>query len=154
MAPQKPTILLVHGGWHLPVHYRPALDVLELAGYLIEAPALPSCVDGKSTPEDDAQLIARRASELVDAGKEVVAIAHSYGGMVASEALSGLGVREREEKGLAGGVKRIIYTAAFVPLPGTSIEKTSPTDSVGWLKYEVRGRVVYQDMSSILYIFR
>ena len=122
----------------MPVHYRPALDVLELAGYLIEAPPLPSCVDGKSSPEDDVELIARRATELVEAGKDVVAIAHSYGGMVASAALSGLGLRERRKKGLPGGIKRIIYTAAFVPLPGTSLEKMAPTDSVGWLKYEVR----------------
>lgn len=58
---------------------------------------------------------------LVNAGRVVVALAHSYGGQVASNALYGLGLQARSDQGLPGGVSRIIYMAAFAVKEGTSM---------------------------------
>lgn len=60
--------------------------------------------------------------KLVGDGRVVVALAHSYGGQVASNALYDLGLQTRSEKGLLkGGVSRIIYMAAFAVQEGVSM---------------------------------
>ncbi|KAL4949208.1 hypothetical protein BDW69DRAFT_174867 [Aspergillus filifer] len=46
---------------------------------------------------------------------------HSYGGQVGTNALSGLGFRERRGKELAGGIARLVYITAFVQLPGKTM---------------------------------
>lgn len=58
---------------------------------------------------------------LVSDGRVVVALAHSYGGQVASNALYDLGLQTRSEKGLKGGVSRIVYMAAFAVQEGVSM---------------------------------
>lgn len=62
---------------------------------------------------DDTALIRSYVKSLVRAGRSVVAIAHSYSGQVASNALYGLGVNARAAKGLKGGVSHLIYMAGF-----------------------------------------
>lgn len=58
---------------------------------------------------------------LIDAGKEVVVVMHSYGGVVGTEALHGLGLENRKTAGNAGGVKRMIFLTAFIPQLGQSL---------------------------------
>jgi hypothetical protein len=55
---------------------------------------------------DDASLIRRTAEMLLSQGKEVVVLAHSYGGTPTTQALVGLKVR------------RIVYLSAIVPAAG------------------------------------
>lgn len=62
---------------------------------------------------DDTALIRSYVESLVRAGRSVVAIGHSWGGHVATNALHGLGVDARAARGLKGGVSHIIYMAAF-----------------------------------------
>jgi len=50
----------------------------------------------------------------------VVIIAHSYGGVPASESLKGLSKIERAKEGKSGGVVRIGYLTALVPGVGVS----------------------------------
>lgn len=57
---------------------------------------------------------------LVRAGRSVVAIAHSDGGQVASNALYGLGVDARAAKGLKGGVSHLVYMAGFAVPEGVA----------------------------------
>lgn len=45
--------------------------------------------------------------------KEVVLVVHSYTGMPGAEAPKGLGKKERQEKGLKGGVLRVVFIMAF-----------------------------------------
>lgn len=60
-------------------------------------------------------------TELIDAGKEVAVVMHSYGGVVGTEALHGLGQENNKASGKAGGVKRMIYMTAFIPQLGQSL---------------------------------
>lgn len=59
---------------------------------------------------------------LVERDQRVVVLAHSYGGIVASEAVGGLGAPERRKRGEkgGGGVVMVVYLSAFVPKKGES----------------------------------
>lgn len=70
---------------------------------------------------DDTALIRSYAESLVRAGRTVVAIGHSYGGHVASDALHGLGVEARSAQGLKGGVSHIVYMAAYAVPEGVAM---------------------------------
>ena len=128
----SPVFILVHGGWHTPAHYRPFTEAVEARGYQIIAPSLPSTnseIPADPTAEDT-ETIAETARSLADAGKEVIIIAHSCGGIASSEAAHGLGVRERASKGLPGGVRSIVFVAAAVGEAGKTVHlaREMPTD--------------------------
>lgn len=63
---------------------------------------------------DDAVFIAKEAEKLAGEGKDVVLIAHYYGGVSVNE--SGTGVGKEKE----GGIVRLAYIAALVSAGGTS----------------------------------
>lgn len=66
------------------------------------------------------ELVKQVLEDLLIAGKQILIAAHSYGGLVASEAF---GERHtlafRTERGLSGGIVRILYFACFI-LPSSS----------------------------------
>ena len=107
-----PTILLIHGAWHYPSLYAPFCKSLEALGYEVVCPRLLSCNDAVPPTKflhDDVALIRGTAQSLLDEGKRVVAVMHSYGGMVGTDALHGL------------PIQHLIYMTAFVPPSGKSL---------------------------------
>ena len=58
---------------------------------------------------------------MINEGKEVVVLMHSYGGIVGTDAIYNLSVTERAMHGMPGGVKRLIYMCAFIPQKGQSL---------------------------------
>jgi hypothetical protein len=76
-------------------------------------PGLPSVAD-------DAAAIRQTVTKFADEGKDVVLIAHSYGGTPTSESIKGISKAEREKEGKKGGVVRVAYMTALVPALGTS----------------------------------
>lgn len=71
------------------------------------------------TMYDDAAFIAKELVKLADEGKEVVIVAHSYGGTPSSECPKGLGKEERQKQGKKGGLVRIAYVSCLVPAVGS-----------------------------------
>jgi pimeloyl-ACP methyl ester carboxylesterase len=69
----------------------------------------------------DSDLVRAYVSILVRAGHTVVAILHSYGGQVGSDALVGLGSASRAAQGLDGGVSHLVYLAGFAVPEGTGM---------------------------------
>jgi pimeloyl-ACP methyl ester carboxylesterase len=69
----------------------------------------------------DSDLVRAYVSSLVQAGHTVVAIMHSYGGQVGSDALVGLGRASRAAQNLPGGVSHLVYLAAFAVPEGTGM---------------------------------
>jgi pimeloyl-ACP methyl ester carboxylesterase len=116
MASKKPIILFVHGGWHTLEHYRTFLDILEAKGYTVVAPDLPSGLELtlENPAEADIKLFSDTARTLADEGNEIVAVVHSYSGVVATEAFSSLGIKARKAQDLQGGIRSIIGIAAFL----------------------------------------
>jgi pimeloyl-ACP methyl ester carboxylesterase len=126
-----PTLLLVTGSFALPRFYDPTLKLLPKHVDLV-LPHLPTVGEdtdkGRPGPPptmyDDANFIIEQLQRLVvEQGKDVVLIAHSYGGVPATEALGlakekGLIKSDREAKGEKGGVIRVAYMTVLVPEVG------------------------------------
>ncbi|KAK8003059.1 kinase-like domain-containing protein [Apiospora arundinis] len=124
---RKPTIVIVHGGWHVPSSYSKLADLLRSSGLEVHIPRLPSMNEIRPPNSDlatDTQLIRSYVESLVEAGRSVIAVLHSYGGQVGSNALVGLGLEARAKAGLEGGVSHLIYMCAFaMPEGGSMVSK-------------------------------
>ena len=122
----KPTIVLIHGGWHIPGTYFKFTRSLESEGFEVHIPRLPSMNEARPPDADlatDTAMIHAYVESLVDAGRHVIAIMHSYGGQVGTNALHGLGLDScvQRGEGLTGGVTHLIYMCAFALLEGGSM---------------------------------
>lgn len=72
--------------------------------------------------KDDADVVEVAIRKLVDEGRTVIVVMHSYGGLVGGEAVSeDLTLKSRQTRGLTGGVAKLFYCAAFVMPKGQSI---------------------------------
>ncbi|KAJ0116753.1 hypothetical protein J7T55_009903 [Diaporthe amygdali] len=126
----KPAIIIVHGAWSLPSpSYEPLKQQLEGLGYECYLPHLRTSGAGDDvrgqTWEADVKVILDTAQPLFDRGREVVIVAHSYGGIPGGAATAGNGVAERAAQGKPGGFKQIIYVAAFaIPAAGMDLLAT------------------------------
>ena len=111
----KPTFVLVPGAWHQPSIYSSVMDTLGAHGYPTVGLPLPSA--GAMPPnmsfDEDVKAIRDSLTELVDQDKDVILVVHSYTGMPGAEAPKGLGKKERQDKGLEGGVVRLVFIMAF-----------------------------------------
>ncbi|MCJ1377259.1 hypothetical protein MMC17_000351 [Xylographa soralifera] len=121
----KPTVLFVHGSWHSPAHFQPVKELFEAHGYPTECPCQPSfnANPASTNLEEDAKAIRSALDKLVvDEGKDVIVVMHSYGGVVGTQAVdASLGKKARQNKGLAGGVIHLLYLCAFILPLGDSL---------------------------------
>ncbi|RSM10394.1 hypothetical protein CDV31_007270 [Fusarium ambrosium] len=126
-SPEKPTIVLVHGAWHLPSHYTMLKEKLTERGFTVIQPKNASVgqvseIKGKTHLDDVAAIHKAMESSLND-GKEIIVVCHSYGGIPGTAAVEGYQLHERREKGLKGGIKHIVYVASFaLPAKGLSLK--------------------------------
>ena len=122
----KPTILIVPGSFSPAHFYYGVVNSLKDAGY--EALVYDLSSASRKPPQeaatlaDDAELFHQKAATLADQGKDVVLVAHSYGGLVASECVKRLSKAEREEEGKQGCVSKIIFLTSVIPLVGESLQ--------------------------------
>ncbi|KAI1272359.1 alpha/beta-hydrolase [Xylaria sp. FL0933] len=120
----KPAILIIHGAWHVPRSYAKLTAALESSGFEVHVPPLPSSTDvcpPKADLYEDTDMVRKFAEKLIKDGRTIVALLHSYGGQVGSNALHGLGVEARSSRGLAGGVSHLVYMAGYAVTEGTSM---------------------------------
>ncbi|KAK7419581.1 hypothetical protein QQZ08_010794 [Neonectria magnoliae] len=123
----KPVFLLVTGAWHPPQCYEPLQTDFTALGYECVIPQMPSMGHDKNgvTWQADKAKVVEAATPYFEAGREVVLVAHSYGGIPASAATEGQGIGERARKGKKGGFKSIIFVAAFaIPVKGSDLLST------------------------------
>jgi pimeloyl-ACP methyl ester carboxylesterase len=99
---EKPTIVLVHGGWADSSGWNAQVTKLQSLGYPVIAPANP--LRGLSSDADYIR------SVLVTIETPIVLVGHSYGGAVISNAAVGV-----------PNVKALVYIAAFAPDKGESL---------------------------------
>lgn len=121
---ESPVLLIVHGGGHSdPAYAQPFLTSLKKLNISAEIGSQPS--DGGFPPVGrsmygDAVYWRNKITSLLDAGKDVVMIMHSIGGIVGTEAAQGLSKAERQKAGLPGGVVHLIYLASYLADEGES----------------------------------
>jgi pimeloyl-ACP methyl ester carboxylesterase len=126
----KPSILFFPGSFVLVSVYQPIFDAVSKAGYEIKGihpPSIgPSSRQGRDGPApsmyDDAAVVAKEVEKLADQGRDVILIAHSYGGGPISQSTKGLSKEERKAQGKSGGIVRLAYMTAVVPAVGQSAQ--------------------------------
>ncbi|KAK4553029.1 hypothetical protein LTR86_009953 [Recurvomyces mirabilis] len=138
----KPSLVLVHGSWHCPQHFELVTPILEGHGYHTVPVSLPSTQSHDSPPKDladDTAAVRSAVLSELDHEKDVVVIAHSYGGCVANNALSNLDAKSRASEGKTTKVLAIIFLCAF-PIPaGTTFAQAAgigPDRSHPMLEYK------------------
>lgn len=121
----RPAIIIIPGAWHQPVHYTALAEPLRQQGYKVEVAALstmgdPDAIRAK-THHDDVEIVRALLEPHLAAGREVVLVGHSYGGLVATDTAAGFTVEERgavptgPDGGLqvqGGGVRAVVYIAS------------------------------------------
>jgi alpha-beta hydrolase superfamily lysophospholipase len=135
MPSSKPTILLIPGSFALPEFYDPVFEAVRAQGYDIKGLHKPSV--GLSSRQnrpgppptmyDDAAYIAGEAEKLIDEGKDVILVPHSYGGVPTSQCTKGLTKAERQAAGKSGGIVNIAYLTCLVPALGQTAKDVLAT---------------------------
>lgn len=126
--PPKPFTLIVPGGMTPATVYDPVVEEVTKRGQDIRAVTLPSVrlhsetgpVREPPTMYEDAAFIAKEAEALADAGRDVIIISHSYGGVPATESVRGLSKATRRREGKPGGVVRLAYMTSLIPELGVA----------------------------------
>lgn len=130
---KKPFTLIVPGGLTPAAVYDPVVAEVTRRGHDIRAVQLPSVrlrsetgpVREPPTMYEDAAVIAREAESLADAGRDVIIISHSYGGVPATESVRGLAKAVRAKEGKPGGVVRLAYMTSLVPELGVAANEVT-----------------------------
>ena len=118
-----PSLLLVHGGWHRPEHWKLVID--ELSGVDVHTVALPSSGDDPAALGDmfaDADAIAAAVAAI---DGQVVVLAHSAGGVPTTQALA-----------TASNVRRVVYVAAFLLDVGDSMLSSIGGEHAAWWRVD------------------
>lgn len=153
MPPPKPTIILLPGAWHTPDHYTTLLTTLQSLNYPTRSLKLPSVNPTNphlTTVESEAAFVREELllPEL-DAGNDVIIIAHSYGGVIAGAAAKGLGRGDRGEGKSA--VLGWVFLCAIVGFKGKMM-CPKKEDLVRWAKLdEETGMTSIPDPASCVY---
>lgn len=115
-ATSKPHILLLPGAYHNASCYDRLEPLLSSAGYQTTALTLPSV--GAEPPitsiAPDVEHVRSAIEPLLNDGKSIVVVMHSYSGIIGTTSLSGFAARDRKAQGLPGGVTGLVYLCAWM----------------------------------------
>lgn len=119
----KPTLIFIPGAWHTPEAFKIIITRLSTHGYKCIPVSSLAAGHEPAVPDlqPDIDNVHRLVQDEVDNGHDVVVVAHSWSGIVASGALDGLSISEREKNGMNGGVVKLAYICAFIPPEGVSV---------------------------------
>ncbi|HWC21529.1 MAG TPA: alpha/beta hydrolase [Flexivirga sp.] len=104
-------VVLVHGAWHAPWHWHEVAARLTARRLIVETVDLPSCRPERGDLYDDSAAI-RSALDRYD---DAVLVAHSYGGIPATDAAAD-----------HPAVRRIVYLSAYMADVGESLGGFEP----------------------------
>lgn len=141
----KPAFVLLHGAWHSPKCWDRLVGELTKSGYESVAPALPSSGASPPTPDwsADVETIRQTVLNLMEKDRDVVVVMHSFSGMTGGTSLDGLDKESRFQKGLEGGVIRLIYVIAFLVPEGFQHSPEGTRDNmVPQMKTDLKVRFV------------
>ena len=150
----KPVIIIVTGAWHVPEHYGGLSNRLRHRGFTVECPLLETnCNAGSPTQsiDDDIDQIRQLAIFHLASGHNIIAIVHSYGGMVGSHAFAGMSQYDAQYPAY---VQNLIYMSAFVPMQNESLAGIFGGQLPPWivsdgeqLTVDGPGELFYNDMN-------
>ncbi|PYH49851.1 alpha/beta fold hydrolase [Aspergillus saccharolyticus JOP 1030-1] len=122
----RPVIVIVPGAFGTPQGFEKLFPDLSQAGYTTHPGAYPSCNPSDPATVSAAQDIAFLRDNVLlplldQEGKDIVILAHSYGGVVGGGAARGLAKGTRSAEGKSTGVLGLIYVAGNITLEGESL---------------------------------
>lgn len=127
----KPVIVLAPGAWHPVSCFDNLIELLTAAGYETQTVAFPALYRAteikEPSLEHDIAAVRAVVEPLVNAGREIVLVCHSWGGFPVTSAL----------EGLAQNVRHLVYMAAFVPAIGQRIVDLTETAPPTAMKADV-----------------
>jgi pimeloyl-ACP methyl ester carboxylesterase len=134
-----PTFVFSLGAWVVPAVFDATRSRLEALGFPSECPAHPSigAEPPSKTLADDTASLRDVLTKLADEGRDLIVVAHSYGGVVASSSVEGLNKAARTAEGKAGGVVKMVYLAAFALDKGQSLLGMLGGNYLPWMKVDV-----------------
>lgn len=112
-----PIFLLVPGAWHKPATFSKLRKILSNNEYESVAIALPSTgsVPALRSTEVDVQVVRKAIDNIISTGRDVILMAHSYGGIPTSEACKYFTAKEEGK----GNIRGMIFLCAFALPPGS-----------------------------------
>ncbi|KAI0407384.1 hypothetical protein F4802DRAFT_605557 [Xylaria palmicola] len=128
MASSKPTVFFLPGGYHTSWIYDSVRSILSDRGFSTDACDLVSVgtADASVGMYSNAMHLRSQLTKIIDEGKEIVLVAHSYGGIVGSNAVDGLITEQRASQGKQGGIVLILYLAGLVVPAGRTFRSLAP----------------------------
>lgn len=133
----NPTVVIVPGAWQIDPSWAGFMQKLTGAGYDTKKVTLPSVGISLTGLDVDVAAAAAVIDPLLDAGKDVVLLSHSLGGLVAGNAVQGRDYASRQAAGKKGGVIQTIYLAAFMCTKGASLKDLMGGSYFPWMKVAV-----------------
>jgi hypothetical protein len=139
----KPAIVLVPGAWHTPTHFANLSSLLESHGYTVHCIHLPAVgphSGSRPVPKDltqDVAVLRNLVTSVLDKGSDAVVVLHSWAGIVAGNALTGLSKNERAAEGKKTGIIRCAYMSAFMAPEGVSLWDTIGGEVPPWWEIKV-----------------
>lgn len=141
----KPTILLVPGAYHTAESFHLIIPRLEALSYPLATVLLASL--GKHNPTstyvDDVDAIHKVLLPILESGKQVVIVAHSWGAIPAAASVEGQSIEERSARGEKGGIKSLLLIAGSVitkrglSLAEENYGNAAPEDAVNYVDIAV-----------------
>jgi hypothetical protein len=146
MSPiMNPTVVIAPGGWPLEEFFHPLIQSFQERSYSAVCkvhPSYPETSDAEVPVNPDMTYLREKVLiPLLDEGKDVVLLMHSYGGVYGGAAVEGLSKKERSASQKPGGVIALIFVAAFTALRGTTAMQAMGIDSnhlPDWIDHDVR----------------
>jgi hypothetical protein len=136
---ENPVFVFVPGAWHVADTFDVVRDLMHKRGFVTKAISTPSV--GACTPDKglraDIEHTHAVLKEMVEAGRQIVVVNHSYGGIVGAGAVEGLGYAQRCKAGLPGGVIMVVWLAAFVTPKGKTVMDMLGGNLLPWMIVKV-----------------
>lgn len=138
-----PTILLIHGAFGGSTGFDRVAPLLEQAGYpTVRAEYLSTNSEkpAEVTAQKDIDFVRKEylAPLVQKAGKDIIIVVHSFGGVIAGGSANGLSKTDRKAQNLPGGVLGLVYISGNLVHEGQTM-----VDSVGgeWPAWLIRDKV-------------
>ncbi|KIV77371.1 hypothetical protein PV11_09169 [Exophiala sideris] len=140
----KPVIVFVPGAWHPPTCFRYVMDKLEAAGYETIGVSFASVGASKQLQDigPDVEAIQNVVRPIVDQGRDVMLVVHSYGGVVGGESVRGLDKVSRAKEGKEGGITHLYYCCAFALPEGVSLMDALQQKNLPWFRVSEDQQIV------------
>lgn len=146
----RPAFLFVPGAWHKPAYFEPLITKLAEDGYECHTVSTPSVASHPPVEsiEADIDAISITANSILQLGKDVIVVAHSYGGVCGTAAVARVHKQQQQQQQShetmqLGRIIRLVYVTSFIPLEGESLIALQaqlpglPTSSVPFRSFEV-----------------